>query len=398
MASPNFKLFIQIDNSNFSFVVGEKDDYGNFKLNYNFELPISGIEDSRISDLEQVFNIFKENIYLIEQKINFTFREIILILDNFNPSFINLSGFKKLNGSQVLKENITYILNSLKSYVNETESKKTILHIFNSQFLLDDKKVYNLPIGLFGDFYCHELSFALINTSDFKNLENIFSKCNLKISKIYLKSFITGANISNDNKNLENFFNIKINDHHTKIFYFENNSLKFEQVFNFGTDIITRDISKITSLKRDTILKILENIQFNEKLSDNEFIETTFFRQDIYKKIKKKLIYEIAQARIKEISEILIFKNINLQHLNKVSKNIFLEIANPTQLQSFKEIYDLTFSLNKKIQIKFLNQTNTETMFKTIDQLVHFGWKNEAIPVSTVKKSLIAKFFETIFG
>ena len=84
MASPNFKLFIQIDNSNFSFVVGEKDDYGNFKLNYNFELPISGIEDSRISDLEQVFNIFKENIYLIEQKINFTFREIILILDNFN--------------------------------------------------------------------------------------------------------------------------------------------------------------------------------------------------------------------------------------------------------------------------------------------------------------------------
>ena len=31
---------------------------------------------------------------------------------------------KKLNGSQVLKEDIIYILNSLKSYVSETEEKK----------------------------------------------------------------------------------------------------------------------------------------------------------------------------------------------------------------------------------------------------------------------------------
>ena len=42
----------------------------------------------------------------------------------------------------------------------------------------------------------------------------------------------------------------------SKIFYFENNSLKFEQDFKFGTDIIIKDISKITSLKNDTVKKI----------------------------------------------------------------------------------------------------------------------------------------------
>ena len=60
----------------------------------------------------------------------------VLILNNFNCSFINLSGFKKLNGSQLLKENITYILNMLKSYVDNIETKKKILHIFNSNFYL----------------------------------------------------------------------------------------------------------------------------------------------------------------------------------------------------------------------------------------------------------------------
>ena len=47
-------------------------------------------------------------------------------------------------------------------------SHKTAIHIFNSKFCLDNKKVENLPIGLLGDFYSHELSLSLINTNDLK--------------------------------------------------------------------------------------------------------------------------------------------------------------------------------------------------------------------------------------
>ena len=72
------------------------------------------------------------------------FKEAILILNNFNCYLINLSGYKKLNGSQLVKENITYIINSLKSKINEIEEHKTILHIFNSKYNLDKKilKIY----------------------------------------------------------------------------------------------------------------------------------------------------------------------------------------------------------------------------------------------------------------
>ena len=104
----------------------------------------------------------------MEKKFNFTFKEIVIVLDYFNPSFLCLSGYKKLNGSQILKENINYILTSLKSHVEKIETNKTVLHIFNSKYILDNKKIDNLPIGLFGDFYNHELSFALININNFK--------------------------------------------------------------------------------------------------------------------------------------------------------------------------------------------------------------------------------------
>ena len=70
--------------------------------------------------------------------------------------------FKKLNGSQLIKENITYIINSLKFSVIEQEKDKTILHIFNSKSVLDGQETENLPIGLFGNFYNHELTFFLM--------------------------------------------------------------------------------------------------------------------------------------------------------------------------------------------------------------------------------------------
>ena len=47
------------------------------------------------------------------------------------------------------------------------------------------------------------------------------------------------------------FFIFKLMIKNSKIFYVENNAIKFEQKFNFGTEIIVNDICKITSLERN---------------------------------------------------------------------------------------------------------------------------------------------------
>ena len=92
------------------------------------------------------------------------------------------------------------------------------MHIFNSKFCLDDKIIDNLPIGLFGDFYSHELVFILINKNDYRNLNNILDKSNLKIKKILIKNFIKGATISEINKNIETFFHIKLKKKNQRFF------------------------------------------------------------------------------------------------------------------------------------------------------------------------------------
>ncbi len=396
MKNSSFTLFIEINKHSYVFFTCKNDEQNNFEIIYRLETTIKGIENNKISDLETVLDVIKNNVYISEQRLGHTFNEVVLILENFNPTFISLSGYKKLNGSQILRENITYILNTLKSCVEVTELKKKVIHIFNSKFYLDNKKVKNLPIGLFGDFYSHELSFILINSDEYKNLQNIFHKINLKIKKILIKSFINGAYISNHHKKNDTFFCIKINKNDAKIFYFENNSLKFEQSFKFGTDILLKDISKITSLNTDKIKMILDKIDLFADISEDELIEESFFKDDVYRKIRKKLIYEIALARIKEISEIIFLKNINFLHYNKVSSNIFLEINDKLQFKCLKEIYKQNFSMSGN-NINFINFSK-ENMLNTANKLVHFGWKEEAIPISKSKKSFLALLFDKIFG
>ena len=391
-------LYLEINNTNYIFFVGNSDEQNNFKIVYKLEVPLKGIEDNRISDLENVYLTLKENIYLIEQNFNHTFKEIIIILDNFNPTFLNVSGYKKLNGTQILRENITYILNNLKSYINLIEAKKNILHIFNSNFYLDNKKIDNLPIGLFGDFYSHELSFVLINSNDYKNLIQIFDKCSLKVEKILIKSFVKGAYINEINNNSETFFQIRIGKNNSKIFYFENNSLKFEQFFKFGTSIIVKDISKIISLETEVVELILKDIDFKDNLYDDEILEENFLKGKKFRKIKKKLIYDIAFARIYEISELLMFKNVNFKQCSEMTKMIFLEIDEGTKLKGLNKIFRKVFSKNDDFDINFQNNLPTEEILSTAHKLVHFGWKKEAIPISETKKTLIRRLFEAIFN
>ncbi len=390
-------LYLVLSKSNIIFVAAERNEQNNLKIIYKFKELINCIDNNRISDFNKFFNSIKKNVYHIEQKLNFTFKELTLIIDNLDSTNINLSGYKKLNGSQILRENITYIINSLKAYVDNTEKKKTIIHIFNSKYILDYKKLDNLPIGLFGDFYSHELSFSLINTSDYKNLKNAFANCNLKLKKILLKNFVIGAYISNEHKNLETFFQIRINKKDSQIFFFENASLKHEQNFKFGSEIILKDISKITSLKINTIKKILNKTQFNN-LSSEELIEKDFFEETNYIKIKKKLIYEIILARIEEISEIIIFKNINFRYYDNKIKFLFLDINDEFDNECLKDTFKKIFSFNNRIKVTLSNNLSSENLIKTADRLVHFGWKKEAIPVTKSKKSLVARFFESLFG
>ena len=397
MKTKSLNLLIEINNFDFIFVVVEKIDDNNSKIVFKENIPIQGIKDNLIIDYNLILKIFKEKIYSLEQNLDFIFKEAIIIIDNFNYSLISFSGFKKLNGSQLLKENITYILNFLKSQINEIENKKTILHIFNTKFTLDDKEMVNLPIGLFGNFYYHELSFFLLDNNDYNNLKKVLSECNLKIKKIVSKNFVEGATLIKSDTNLNNLFKIEISEEYSKLTFIENSSLKYIQDFKFGSNLIINDISKITGLKADIIKNILVNSDFSEN-NLKELVEKNFFKDNNYRKISKKLIKDIANARIEELSEIILLKNINTKFFLEKKIPIFLKIKDPLILQKFINSFKLFFSNKYNCSLSFIDNDETENFYNNANDIVQFGWKKEAVPIILEKRSILARLFNFLFN
>lgn len=385
-------LFVEINASKFIFFVNDEEGY-DYKLLYHYTTPIQGIDNYKIFDHDLILNIFKKNILAAEKKLNLIFKEAVIVLNNLDCSTISFSGFKKLNRSQLLKENITYLLNSLKSKIQETENKKKIIHIFNSNFFLDEKVLDNLPIGLFGNIYSHELSFFLINNDDYNNLEKILNKCNLRLKKILSKNFIEGVNIINENPNLNTFIQVKVNKKNSQIVYFENSALKYTQNFKFGSDLVVNDISKVVGLKIEDIKNILQDSNFNN--FDNEsFLEKKFFQDQSFRKIKKGQIIDIAEARIQEIADIILFNNINLKSFIKQTVPIFLKLNDIINIKNFKNSYNQSFSYKENYKLIFLDNFKAETFYENLNRVVQYGWNKEAIPVAQEKKTIISKIFD----
>ena len=391
-------LFIEVSSQQYIFAVCKNLDNNNIKLIHKHSVPIQKLADHVILDLDLACNKIKKNIYEIEQKFETVFKETTIIINDFDCSLINISGYKKLNGSQLAKENVTYLINSLKSKINEIEGDKKVVHIFNSKFILDKKNIENLPIGLFGNFYSHELSFFLMNKNNYKNIRNIFNKCNLKIKKILSKSFIEGANLINKSKDLDTFFIIKINQKNSQIIYFENSALKFVEKFNFGSDIVIQDISKIINFNNEDIKNILVNVNFSEKNLDIEFLEKKYFKDKNYRKIKKKLLLDIAEARIQEIAEKIIINNINLKSFLIKDSQIYLYLDDDLLFKKFRDNYKFFFSNDNKYNLSLNENSDIESFYENANKIVQFGWKKEAVPVILEKRSIIARFFDLIFN
>ncbi len=387
-------IFIKLSSLNLNFTIFDSEDNNN-RLIYSENVRSEGIKNNTISDFNALLNLIKTNILLLEKKFDLVFKESVLILDIFNNCLVNFSGFKNLNSSQLTKQNITYIINSLRTKINETEKKKVAIHIFNSKYILDGQALENLPIGLFGNFYSHELSFFLIDENDLKNIQNIFKKCNLRIKKIISNDFLEGINLINENETLDNFFKIKLNEDSLQLTFFENSSIQFIQHFDFGTSYILKDISKVTGLSIEIVEEILEKSNFSKE-NLNDLIEKDYFKDINFRTIKKQLILEIAEARIKEYSDIVLFKNINVKKFLQKQGVIFLQIHD-CKTSCFKNSYEFVFSKNNFFKIKTFWHDQFGDFYSVAKNLVQFGWKSEAIPIVRENKSIITRIFEKFF-
>jgi cell division protein FtsA len=393
-------LIISLNDNKIIFLIVSFNEKNNFKLIKNFNIDSQGIQNGRVADINIVSRIIKKKLNSIEEELNYFFSKASVIINPINVNCVNISGYKKLNGSQVSKSDIAYILNNIKKTVTSNEDKYSLVHLFNYSFSLDSDNLENLPIGLFGEFYNQNMTFFLVNKNTLKNVKLVFNNCGLNVDRIILKPFVEGINFLQKYKNNKNFITITLKNKKINVSLFKNKSYVFTQDFNFGNELIIKDISKLCSLKIEEAEFLLKEINLESVLEKDKesYLDRNFFSLSPYRKIKHQLILDIISARLDELVEICYEKNTNLNYFRQVNNSIYIVIEHCAYFENIQ----YALQKNKLVNPEFIFGKNIEdSMLLSLNgaaELIGRGWDKEAIPVIQAKKSIISSFFSKLFS
>ena len=257
-------LFIEINDNKFNFLVVKYNENFDFNIVHSDSVKSEGISNGKIVDTNSSSKVIKDNLNIIENKLGFTFKKATIINDQSTFTCINISGYKNLAGSQITNDDISFILNDIKKIVSDSQPNKSLIHLFNSNFILDKTVVEKIPIGLYGEFYKQHLTFFLLPKNDLKNLKLIFNNCHINIERVIFKHFAEGINLINRNKTSDLLAIININKKRSNISIFNKFSFFYSENFPFGSDIIMEDVKKVCSLDLNVVKNIFSDISFGK--------------------------------------------------------------------------------------------------------------------------------------
>ena len=392
-------LIIDLNDNKLIFFVITFNEKKDFKIIKKIILDSVGVQNGRVVNIEIVSKLLKRTINIIEDEIDYFFSNVAIIINPNQINCLNVSGYKKLNGSKVSSEDVVYILNDIKKIILESENSDSLIHLFNSNFSLDSDNLENLPIGLFGEFYNQNMTFFLVNKNILKNIKSVFSNCGLNIQKIILKPFAEGIYLLSNNQIDKNVTILRLEKNRINISLFKKKSYVFTEDFEFGFDLIIKDISKLCSLKIEEVENFMKEIELKDIIENNRelYLEKKYFYISPYRKIKYQLILDIITARIEELFEICYQKNINIKNL-KSNDKVYIYVESSEYYANIQYVMENS----KLVPLDSIYNNNTlQSLLAGVNgacELISKGWEKEAIPISHKIKSLISLFFSRLFS
>jgi cell division protein FtsA len=231
-------------------------------------------------------NIVKKTILEIEKKTNEYLNDINLMIDSPDSLLVTVSRSKNIEGKKLKKEEIEYLIQDTKQQIIKSYKDKHIIHILVTNYNVNGNDYNFIPLNINCNHFYVDIAFICFPKEFVKNLEELFSKNNIAITRImsssYAKALSYKKKIEIDRKVLF----VDIGYEKTSIIFYNKEIFSGLNILPIGGNHISKDISKILHVP----LEKAEEIKLN--FDKNEFKNTA------------DLIKKIVFARIEEILEL----------------------------------------------------------------------------------------------
>ena len=193
------------------------------------------------------------------------------------------------------------------------------------EFLLDNGKVVQDPIGSLSSNFTVKAQVVLADKEYMKQLSNIFRKVDIDIDGLVPVTLAERSLVLDGNEFNDNVMILDIGAGNTDIGVFEGLSFTYANTIPLGGDNITKDIALVLNISEDEADKLKRENGLALKSfidNDNEILLSTC-KDDNKKVIKSSELIEIIEARIEEIFS-LVNKDITSQGIKPRINNVIL--------------------------------------------------------------------------
>jgi len=184
----NFETYLYISKNTFNIFVYEKINRKNL---YNEKLEVD--EQFNFQDLNNLSKFLDDNIFKIEKLIGIFIKNIILIIESDEISFVDVGIKKKRYDSLVGNKNLEKTLVELKDLFKENYKDRHIMHMVIVNYFINGKKYSTFVNDLDVNELCLEVNFRSISTNLVSILDKILEKYQIKVNKYmdgkYISSF-----------------------------------------------------------------------------------------------------------------------------------------------------------------------------------------------------------------
>ena len=363
-----------------------------------------GIHNGVIINIAKASNAIRMCIASAEKNAKQLIKNINVIIEQ--PEFLctKFSKHRKINGSMIHKDDISFLLKEAKKQVTLNDSNQSIIHIFNHNYIVDGKKFAEEPIDVFADLLSHEMTFITMSKNNIKNINQAFINCDVEIDRFLSCTFTLAAKLLDYDELQFGSVLIDIGHEKTSLGIFKNLAPVHSVTFPIGINHIIKDLSKVCSINLEDSKNIIKKINFlfeNNKdfFDEGNYLKNSFLNNSSFKKISKSLLFSVIKTRIDEIFAI-INKQILINSSDSGSKNNILLVGGGSNLINVEKYASNFLDTN----VKKINEIKNEGIdFKFASclgalKIINDGWETEAIPEKVNRYSKKTSFFGKIFG